>query len=103
MVMKLRKPDRRKFRSPIRERRKRQREYYYAAVSVLLVKIVLFIFLTILFTVSVRLFHYRFQHIAPGLRYLVPALVAAAGVMLAYFIYRNIKDLRELAEEQRKS
>jgi hypothetical protein len=103
MVMKLRQPDRRKFRSPIRERRQRQREYYYAAVSVLVVKIVLFIFLAILFSVSARLFHYRFQHITPALRYAVPVFVAAAGVVLAYFIYKNIKDLRELSEEQRKS
>ncbi len=103
MVMKLRQPKRRKFRSPIRERRKRPREYYYAAVSVLVVKIVLFIFLAILFSVSVKLFHYRFEHITPALRYAVPALVAGAGIVLAYFIYKNIKDLRELAEEQRKS
>ncbi|MCK4350306.1 MAG: hypothetical protein KAX13_05570 [Candidatus Krumholzibacteria bacterium] len=103
MVMKLRQPNRRKFRSPIRARRQRLREYYYAAVSVLVVKIVLFIFLSILFKVSVRLFHYRFQNVTPVLRYAVPALVAAAGIVLAYFIYKNIKDLRELAKEQRKS
>ena len=103
MVMKLRHPDRRKFRSPIRERRRRQREYYYAAVSVLVVKIVLFIFLGILFSVSVKLFHHRFQHVAPALRYAVPAFVALAAVILAYFIYKNIKDLKEISEEQLKS
>jgi hypothetical protein len=103
MVMKLRKPDRRKFRSPIRERRRRQREYYYAAVSVLVVKIVLFIFLAILFSVAIRLFHYRFQHITPALRYAVPLLVAIAAIILAYFIYKNINELREMAREQRQS
>ncbi len=101
MIMKLRRPDRRKFRSPIRERRRRQREYYYAAVSVLVVKIVLFVFLGILFSVSARLFHYRFQHVNPALRYAVPAFVALGAIILAYFIYKNIKDLKELAEEQR--
>jgi uncharacterized membrane protein len=101
MVMKLRQPERRKFRSPIRERRRRQREYYYAAVSVLVVKIVLFVFLAILFFVSVRLFHYRFQHITPPLRYAVPAFVAVAEIILAYFIYKNFKDIREISREQR--
>jgi hypothetical protein len=103
MVMKLRKPDRRKFRSPIRERRRRQREYYYAAVSVLVVKIVLFIFLAILFSVSLRLFHYRFQHVTPVLRYAVPLFVAVAAIVLAYFIYKNINELREMAKDQRQS
>jgi len=101
MVMKLRQPDKRRFRSPIRERRRREREYYYAAVSVLVVKIILFVFLIILFNVSVRLFHYRFQHLSPPLRYAVPTLVALAAITLVYFIFKNIKDLRELSNQRR--
>jgi uncharacterized membrane protein len=99
MVLKLRKPDRRRFRSAIRERHKRIREYYYASVSVFVVKIVLFVFLLILFTVSARLFHYRFAHLAPVPRYAVPGIVAVAAIILAYFIYKNFKDLRELSKE----
>jgi len=101
MVMKLRQPDRRRFRSPIRERRRREREYYYAAVSVLVVKIVLFVFLVILFSVSARLFHFRFQHLSPPLRYMVPSLVALASIVLLFFIIKNIKELRELSRERR--
>ena len=93
--MKLRQPDRRRFRSPIRERRRREREYYYATISVLVVKIVLFVFLVILFDASVRLFHYKFQHLSPPIRYMVPALVALAAITLIYFIIKNIKDLWE--------
>jgi hypothetical protein len=103
MIMKLRQPNRRHFKSQIRERRKRQREYYYASITVLLVKIVLFIFLAILFYVSLRLFHYRFGHLAPILRYAVPALVGIFDLILAFFIYRNIKDIRELSQDRRQS
>ncbi len=101
MTMKLRQPDRRRFRSPIRERRRREREYYYAAVSVLVVKIILFVFLAILFDVSIRLFHHKFQHLSPPLRYMVPALVGIAGIALIYFIVKNVKDLRELSAQRR--
>ena len=101
MVMRLRQPDRRRFRSPIRETRRREREYYYAAVSVLVVKIVLFVFLAILFSISVRMFHYRFQHLSPPLRYMVPTLVALAAIALVYFIIKNIKDLREISNRRR--
>jgi amino acid permease len=102
MVMKLRQPDRRHFRSPIREQRRRQREYYYASVSVLVVKIILFVFLAVLFSVSIRLFHYRFAHLAPPIRYAVPALVAIAAIILAYYIFKNIKDLKELSAQQKR-
>lgn len=103
MVMKMRQPDRRRFRSPIRERRRREREYYYAAVSVLVVKIILFVFLVILLNVSIRLFHFRFQHLSPPLRYAVPLLVGIAAAVLVFFIIKNIKDLKELAEERRRT
>jgi H+/Cl- antiporter ClcA len=101
MTMKLRQPDRRRFRSPIREKRRREREYYYAAVSVLVVKIILFVFLAVLFNVSVRLFHFRFQHLSPPVRYMVPTLVGLAAIALIYFIVKNIKDLRELSAQRR--
>lgn len=100
MIMRLRQPNRRGFRSPIRERRKRQREYYYASVSVLVVKIVLLIFLIVLFWVSFRLFHYGFPHLAPVVRYALPAIVTAFIIVLAGFIYKNIKDLKESRREK---
>ena len=103
MIMRLRQPNRRRFRSPIRERMKRQREYYYASFTVTVVKIVLFIFLCILFSVALRLFHYRFQTAAPPIRYAIPTIIAICAVVLAYFIYKNIKDIREISEERRQS
>jgi hypothetical protein len=102
MVMRLRQPNRRGFRSPIRERRKRQREYYYAAVSVLVVKIILLVFLSILFAVSAQLFHYRFPHLTPALRYAVPALVAIFAFVLIFLIYKNIRELKEISDKQRE-
>jgi uncharacterized membrane protein YkvI len=102
MIMRMRQPNRRRFKSPIRERLKRQREYYYASLSVLVVKIILLIFLVILFSVSVRLFHYRFPHLTPALRYAVPTIVAIFAIVLIYFIYKNIKDLRDLHGERHK-
>jgi hypothetical protein len=100
MIMRLRQPNRRGFRSPIKERRRRQREYYYASVSVLVVKIVLFVFLCILFSVTVRLFHYRFSHLTPVARYAVPAIVAIFAIVLVYFIYKNILEIRELSKKK---
>ncbi|UCF05326.1 MAG: hypothetical protein JSV33_15645 [bacterium] len=102
MIMRLREPRRRRFTSHITARRKRQREYYYAAMSVLVVKIVLFIFLCILFVVSLRLFHHRFAHTVPPVRYAVPTLVAAFTIVLGFYIYRNIKEIVELAKEKRE-
>ena len=101
MIMRLRKPNRRGFRSPIKERRRRQREYYYASVSVLVVKIVLFVFLCILFSVSYRLFHYRFRDMTPPVRYSVPAIVAIFAIVLAYYIYKNINEIRRSSKEKR--
>ncbi len=100
MILRLRQPNRRGFRSPIRERRKRQREYYYAAVSVLVVKIVLLIFLIVLFWVSFRIFHHGFPHLAPVPRYALPTIVAVFIIVLTGFIYKNIKDLKELNRQK---
>lgn len=101
MILKLRQPNRRRFKSTIRERRKREREYYYASFSVLVVKIILFVFLAVLFSVSFRLFHYRFDHLSPPVRYAVPLLVAGSAIVLIYFIYKNIKELREWQRDRR--
>ena len=99
MIMRLKPPDRRKFRSSLRERRRRQREYYYARMSILVVKIVLFVFLWILFYVSARLFHYRFSHLTPPIRYAVPAIVFIFALVLGFFIYRNIRELMSSHQE----
>jgi len=97
MIMKSRRPDRRHFTSPIRDSRRRTREIYYATMSVLVVKIVLFVFLGILFYQSIILFTTRFTGAPAPLRYAVPVLVGAFMVVLVRFIYKNIKDLRYLS------
>jgi amino acid permease len=79
----------------MREAHRRQREYYYAAVSVLVVKIVLLVFLCILLYVSLQLFPHRFENGPLFARYGVPILAACFILVLARFIYKNIKDLRE--------
>ena len=98
--MRIRKVNRRKFKSSIREKRKRQREYFYSAVSILVVKITLFVFLCILFSISLRLFHYRFSDSTPIIRYSVPALVAIFAIVLARNIYKNIKEIIALSKEK---
>jgi len=95
LVLQLRRPDRKRFRSPLHEARRRQREYYYAAVSVLVVKIVLFVFLCILFYVSLQLFPHRFENGPFFARYGVPIIAACFIIVLARFIYNNFKDLRD--------
>ena len=101
MILTPRKPDRRHFRSPIREARKREREYYYAAVSVLVVKIILLIFLCILLYVSLQLFPGMFPEGSFLKRYGVPLLVGGFIAVLLRFIVNNIKELRESAAARR--
>ncbi len=100
MMLRLRKPDRRGFKSTIHDRRKRQREYYYASMSVLVVKIVLFVFLWILFYHAYRVFSIRFEHLPPSLRYAVPAVIAIFAIVLAYFIFKNIKEISASSKER---
>lgn len=101
MIMRLREPDRKRFRSPLREAMRRQREYYYAAVSVLVVKIVLFVFLCILLYVSLKLFPYRFEKGPFLARYGVPVVVACFILVLARLIYSNINDLKDHRRKRR--
>ena len=101
MILTPRKPDRRHFRSPIREARKREREYYYAAVSVLVVKIILLVFLCILLYVSLQLFPGMFPEGSFLKRYGVPLLVGGFIAVLLRFIINNIKELRASAAARR--
>ena len=100
MILTPRKPDRRHFRSPIREAHKREREYYYAAVSVLVVKIILLVFLCILLFVSIQLFTGMFPDGAFLKRLGVPLLIAGFILVLIRFIIRNIIDLRHYTKKR---
>ncbi|MBN1164971.1 MAG: hypothetical protein JXB45_10360 [Candidatus Krumholzibacteriota bacterium] len=99
-MLRLRQPDRRRFKSSIREKGRRQREQLYSLVSILVVKITLLVFLCILFSVSVRLFHYRFPESSFPLRYSVPLLVAVFILVLAKYIYKNIKEIKEISKNK---
>ena len=102
MVIRLRKPDRRRFQSSINIRRTRRREYFYASISVLLVKIVLFIFLLVLADVSYRALSRKFQGLNPVIKVSVPIIVLIFAVGMLYLIYKNIKQIRELSKEKDK-
>ena len=102
MILSPRKPDRRRFRSPMGEARKREREYYYAAVSVLVVKIVLLVFLCILLFVSMQVFPGMFPGDSLVKRYGMSFLVAAFILVLVRYIISNIKDLRDTKASRRQ-
>ncbi len=102
MILTPRKPDRRRFRSPIREAHRREREYYYAAVSVLVVKIILLVFLCILFYVSLQLFQGMFPDGTVLKRFGVPLLIAGFILVLMRFIINNIKELRDASKKRRE-
>jgi hypothetical protein len=95
VILRTRKPDHRKFRSPLRQRARRKREYFYASISILVVKIVLFAFLCVLISVSVRLFNNKFAHLSTPVRYAVPGLIAIFTAVLGFFIYKNIMELKD--------
>ena len=101
MIMRIRQPNRRRFKSKVLEKRKRERESYYSAFSVLIVKIILLVFLTILLFVSSRVFYYKFQESTFMIRYMVPGLVFIFIIWMFYSIFNNIKAIRESYKQKR--
>ena len=98
MILKMRRPDRRGFKSTFRETRRRKREYYYSAVSVLVVKFILLVFLVILFITSSRLFYYKLSHNPGILRYSIPIVVLIGIGVLIYYIVINIKEIKDISD-----
>jgi amino acid permease len=101
MMLRLRKPNRRRFKSKVLEKRRRERELYYSSLSVLVVKIILLIFLLILLSVSFRMFHYKFQDSPFIIRYMIPGLVAIFIIWLFNSIFITIKGIRESSKLKR--
>jgi hypothetical protein len=102
MILTPRKPNRRHFRSPIREARRREREYYYAAISILVVKIILLVFLCVLLVVSIQLFTGMFPDGTFMKRFGVPLLIAGFILILIRFIIKNIIDIRLSSKKRRE-
>ncbi len=95
MVLKTRRPDRRRFKSSIRYTAKRKREYFYSSITILLVKIILLGFLFVLLKTSIAVFLTRFKENGQYLRYSLPVVILVMIIVLIYYIIKNIKSLRE--------
>jgi len=100
VILNLKKPDRRRFKSRVAEKRKRERERYYSTISVLVVKIILLVFLFILLSVSYQVFHNNFPDSPPMIRYLMPVLVAIFILILCFSIVKSIREIREMAQRK---
>jgi len=104
----IRQPRRaRRFHSPIRDKLQRTREYYYSLFATLMVKIILFIFLWMLFASAVRVMRKSFRSISDTWRFILPGAIAIIAVLIGYHIYKNINEIlrynKELDEERKRS
>jgi steroid 5-alpha reductase family enzyme len=107
MLFDFKRPARgRRYSSSVRNEVIRTREYYYSLFTTLVVKIILFIFLWMLFASSVRVMRKSFRSISEAWRLALPGAVAAIAILIGYHIYKNIKEIlrynKEL-EEVRKT
>ena len=108
MPFDFRKPaGRRRLGSPEGERLSRSREYYYSLFTTLAVKIVLFIFLLMLFGSAVRVMRKSFKNVSDAWRMALPGAIAIIAMLIGYHIYKNIKEIlrcnRDLDDARRKS
>ena len=92
-------PDRRRYSSRLRDRISRTREYYYSLFTTLVVKIMLFVFLSVLFVRTVRIMSTSFKNISSFWRYALPIAIAVIALILGYRIYCNINDIRKYTRE----
>lgn len=81
----------------------RTREYYYSLFTILVVKIVLFIFLWILFGSAVRVMRGSFKSISDTWRLALPSAIAIIAMIIGYHIYKNIKDIRKYDRELKEA
>ncbi len=100
MFMGFRPPRRRRaFQSSFRDQITRTREHYYALFSILVVKIVLFIFLWVLFAHSVRIMRTSFKNISQFWRFMLPAAVAGIAIFIGYHIFKNIREIYSFSRD----
>lgn len=79
----------------------RTREYYYSLFTVLVVKIVLFLFLWILFASTIRIMGTSFRSVPSFWRLALPGAVLIMNSFIGYHIYKNIKEIVEYGKELR--
>jgi hypothetical protein len=88
-----------RFRSPGKRRLARSRGRYYSLFATLVVKIMLFIFLWLLFDSAVRVMRTSFKNVSDGWRAALPAAVAVVAILIGYHIFRNIKEILRFKRE----
>jgi uncharacterized integral membrane protein len=104
MIIGFRQPERQKrFQLSGRNRIARTREYYYSLYTVLVVKIILFVFLWVFFSASVRIMRTSFKNIAETWRFILPAAIAAISLIIGYQIYKNVKEIVRYGRDLRQS
>lgn len=77
----------------------RTREHYYSVFVTLVVKIILFAFLWLLFTSSIRMMRTGFRETPVALRIAFPAVVAIIACIIGLYIYSDIKEIRRYRRE----
>jgi len=92
----------RRMRSSLGRRIARTREYYYSLFTILVVKIVLFLFLWVLFASSIRIMRTSFQAVSPFWRFMLPGAIVAINLYIAYHIFKNIKEIREYDKDLKR-
>jgi len=100
MVLSTRTPNRRRFKSTIRNKQKRKREYFYSTVTVLAVKVVLVWFLCVLLYISTRLFYSRLSDNPNIFRLAIPAVILVTIIVVSHNIYKNIKEIKAQSKNQ---
>jgi low affinity Fe/Cu permease len=105
MVFNFRQPVRRRYTSSLRGKIALTREYYYSLFTTLVVKIMLFIFLWMLFASAIRVMRKSFKNISDTWRLVMPTAIAAVALLIGYHIYKNIKEIvrynKELSEARK--
>jgi low affinity Fe/Cu permease len=90
---------RRRFPASGRGKIARTREYYYSLFATLVVKIILFVFLWMLFVSSVKIMRRSFRNISDTWRIILPSAIAIIAFIVGYHIYKNIRDIRRYGRE----
>jgi len=93
---------RRRYFSPRAYRVVLTRERYYSLFAILAVKIILFAYLWTLFGWSIRIMRKSFKNISDAWRVALPAAIVIIAAVIAWNIYKNIKEIIALRREMQE-